>query len=159
MAKCEYLKNVPLSGMGGIETWQDALEFIALGCTNIQITTAIMQYGYRIIDDLIYGAKRYLKVMEYHSLKDIVGMGLENIISTDALDRQTMVFPYFNKEKCIGCGRCYISCFDGGHQAIVLDDNNMPSLTGSKCVGCHLCKLVCPVGAISETKRISKIKR
>lgn len=159
MAKCEYLDNAPLSGMGGIETWQDALEFIALGCTNIQVTTSVMQYGYRIIEDLIDGSKKYLKSMGYSSLNDIVGKGLDNIIPTDKLDRSTLVFPMFDKEKCIGCGRCYVSCFDGGHQAIELDENNKPIIIGKKCVGCHLCRLVCPVDAIGLAKRIPKIKR
>ncbi len=159
MAKCPEIKSAPISGMGGIETWQDALEFIALGCTNIQITTAIMQYGYRIIDDLIDGAKTYLKTQGYKKLDEIVGMGLTNIISADQLNRSTVVFPMFDKEKCVGCGRCYVSCYDGGHQAITLDQDNMPKLNGSKCVGCHLCRLVCPTDAIGIAKRINKPKR
>ena len=159
MAKCEELKNVDISGMGGIETWKDALEFISLGCRNIQITTSVMQYGYRIIEDLIYGAKSYLKEMGYDSLDQIVGKALDNIIPAENLNRDTLVFPTFDKEKCVACGRCYVSCYDGGHQAITLDENNKPKLNGSKCVGCHLCRLVCPVDAIGVSKRIPKPKR
>ena len=159
MAKCKELNGAPLSGMGGIETWHDALEFLALGCTNIQITTAIMQYGYRIIDDLIDGAKRYLKTQGYKSLDEIVGIGLKNIVSADNLNRETVVFPKFDKDKCVGCGRCYVSCYDGGHQAITLDEDNKPKLNGFKCVGCHLCRLVCPTDAIGVAKRIKKPKR
>ena len=76
--------------------------------------------------------------------------------TTDTLERDTMVFPQFNRERCIGCGRCQISCADGGHQAIRLDENRHPKLNGKKCVGCHLCSLVCPTGAIGVTKRIKK---
>jgi len=145
--------------MGGIETWQDALEFISLGCENIQVTTAIMQYGYRIVLDMIDGAKRFMIKRGIKSLHEIVGEGLKNLIPADELDRKTLVFPMFDKSKCVGCGRCYVSCYDGGHQAIELTADGMPKLNGSKCVGCHLCRLVCPTNAINVAKRIPKPKR
>ena len=146
-----------LSGIGGIETWRDALEFIQLGCTNVQICTAVMQYGYRIIDDLILGLQRYLAKRGVSQLHDIVGELLPSFLNPDHLDRDTIIYPKFDKEQCIGCGRCEVSCSDGGHQAIVFDHaTRRPRLVGTKCVGCHLCRLVCPTGAIGTTKRISK---
>ncbi|SEA93829.1 dihydropyrimidine dehydrogenase (NAD+) subunit PreA [Pseudobutyrivibrio sp. ACV-2] len=147
------LKEMHISGMGGIETWRDALEFILLGSGSIQITTAVMQYGYRIIDDLKSGLNYYLAQMGINSVKDIIGAGLDSVSeTTDVLERDTILFPKFNDEDCIGCGRCYISCMDGGHQAIKFD-NRIPKLDGSKCVGCHLCLLVCPQHAISVSKK------
>ena len=146
-----------LSGIGGIETWRDALEFIQLGCTNVQICTAVMQYGYRIIDDLVLGLQRYLAKRGVSQLHDIVGELLPSFLNPDHLDRDTIIYPKFDKEQCIGCGRCEVSCSDGGHQAIVFDHaTRRPRLVGTKCVGCHLCRLVCPTGAIGTTKRISK---
>ena len=146
-----------LSGIGGIETWRDALEFIQLGCTNVQVCTAVMQYGYRIIDDLILGLQRYLAKRGISQLHDIVGELLPSFLTPDHLDRDTIIYPKFDKEQCIGCGRCEVSCSDGGHQAIVFDHaTRRPRLVGTKCVGCHLCRLVCPTGAIGTTKRISK---
>ncbi len=164
IASNPVMKNIQLSGIGGIETWQDALEFIRLGCNNVQICTAVMQYGYRIIDDLILGLKNYLEENHISHLSDIVGSELSNFVTPSKLDRQTMSFPKINKEKCIGCGRCYISCMDGGHQAIsfttTIEENNseirQPHIIGSKCVGCFLCRLVCPTGAISSTTRFKK---
>ena len=77
--------------------------------------------------------------------------------TTDVLERDTVMYPQFVRERCIGCGRCHRSCMDGGHQAIRLDEDRRPVLNGQKCVGCHLCVLVCPQGAItSSRKRISR---
>ena len=150
-------EKVELSGIGGIETWRDALEFIQLGCTNVQVCTAVMQYGYRIIDDLILGLQRYMAKHNITHLQELVGEQLSSFLKPNTINRDTIVYPKFNKELCVGCGRCEISCCDGGHQAIVFDkETRSPHLIGSKCVGCHLCRLVCPAGAIGTSKRVPK---
>lgn len=157
MKVCKELKAAPISGMGGIETWRDAAEFLALGCENLQITTSVMQYGYRIIEDLISGMKLYLSSQGYNSVAEIVGKALPNIIPADELERDGICYPKFDREKCLGCGRCYLSCFDGGHQAIKVDEKtNKPMLIANKCVGCQLCSTVCQVKAISPAKRVMK---
>ena len=154
----EGLKGMHISGMGGVETWRDAVEFISLGAGSIQITTAVMQYGYRIIDDLIAGLKCYLRQTKVGSVRQIIGAAVKSVVGHDQMERDTVLFPKFDLDKCIGCGRCYISCLDGGHQAIEFDvTTRMPKLIGSKCVGCHLCRLVCSANAIGTAdKRISK---
>ena len=154
------LQGLHLSAMGGVETWQDALEFILLGGGSIQVTTAVMQYGYRIIDDLKEGLNLYLAEMGFAGVKEAVGLGLESLSgTTDALERDTVVFPRFIRERCVGCGRCEISCADGGHQAIRLDGSRRPVLNGKRCVGCHLCVLVCPQRAISPGSKRVALKR
>lgn len=150
--------DIHISGIGGIYTWRDALEFIQLGCRNIQICTAVMEYGYRIIDDLIDGLQNYMIKRGVSCLEELVGEELGTFIATSEVDRDSKVFPLINRELCIGCGRCYISCRDGGHQAISFDTERHPHVLGQKCVGCHLCRLVCPVGAIGISKRIPKNK-
>ena len=153
----EHGKKVHLSGIGGIETWRDALEFILLGCSNVQVCTAVMQYGYRIIDDLVLGLQNYMAQRGVGQLADLVGSELKNFVMPSDLDRDTVVFPKIDHSRCIGCGRCYTSCLDGGHQAITFDaDTRQPRIVGSRCVGCHLCRLVCPVGAIGLAKRVDK---
>ena len=158
MGRNPALSGMHISGMGGIESWRDALEYIMLGAGSIQVTTAVMQYGYRIIEDLKAGLNYYLAEKGFHSVEEARGLALDTVSeTTDVLERDTVIFPKFQQEKCIGCGRCVISCADGGHQAIRLDENRRPVLNGKKCVGCHLCVLVCPVRAvISGRKRVQK---
>ena len=152
------LQGMHLSAMGGVENWSDALEFILLGAGSIQVTTAVMQYGYRIIDDLKAGLNYYLAEKGLSSVAEAAGLALDSVSdTTDVLERDTVLFPRFHREKCIGCGRCAISCADGGHQAIRLGSDRKPILDGKNCVGCHLCVLVCPERAISSgRKRIAK---
>ena len=157
MAQNPVMKGIQLSGIGGIETWRDALEFIQLGCRNVQVCTAVMQYGYRIIDDLILGMQFYMSQRGVSRVEELVGEELPHFVTASMLDRKTIVYPKIDRERCVGCGRCYTSCLDGGHQAISFDtEERMPRIVGTKCVGCHLCRLVCPTGAIGLSKRIEK---
>ena len=158
LAQNPVLDGMHLSAMGGVETWQDALEFLLLGAGSIQATTAVMQYGYRIIDDLKAGLNLYLAEKGLDSVEATRGLAVDSVSeTTDVLERDTIVFPKFHREKCIGCGRCFISCADGGHQAIQLSKDRKPILDPGKCAGCHLCVLVCPQRAISSSrKRIPK---
>ena len=158
MGRNPKLDGMHLSGMGGIETWMDALEFMLLGCGTVQVTTAVMQYGYRIIDELKAGLNYYLAEKGVEHIGDMVGQGLDSVSdSTDVLERDSIVYPKFHRDECVGCGRCYVSCRDGGHQAISFGEDRKPYLDPKKCVGCHLCVLVCPKGAItSSNRRIKK---
>ena len=158
MANDKELDKMELSAMGGIYTWKDAVEYLLLGASSVQVTTAVMEYGYRIIDDLILGLKVYMEEKGFSSLNEIIGKSKCNLVSNDELEKDTIELPKFNYDKCIGCGRCYISCMDGGHQAIKFDDKKRkPLLNANKCVGCHLCKLVCTQKAIGTVKRRAKI--
>ena len=152
------LAGMHLSAMGGVENWSDALEFILLGAGSVQVTTAVMQYGYRIIDDLKAGLNLYLAEKGFQSVDETRGLALDSVSdTTDVLERDTVLFPKFSREKCISCGRCAVSCADGGHQAIRFGEDRKPVLDGKKCVGCHLCLLVCPARAISAArKRITR---
>ena len=153
-----HLNDMDISGIGGIYTYKDAIEFLLLGATNVQLTTAIMEYGYRIIDDLILGLKIFMKENNFHKVSDFVGISKKCVVDSSKVERDTILFPKFNYDKCVGCGRCFISCKDGGHDAIKFElETRKPQLDGNKCVGCHLCNQVCPNNAISVIeKRISK---
>ena len=141
----DYGHGHELSGIGGIETWRDAAEFLALGCRNLQVTTAIMQYGYRIVEDMISGLSYFMDERGYNSLDEFIGVALPNIIPAEELNRDYKVLPAFDDDKCVGCGRCYVSCYDAAHQAIDWNEEKRRPELNDNCVGCHLCLNVCPV--------------
>ena len=143
------IPGVEISGIGGCETWIDAAEFILLGAKTIQVTTAIMQYGYRIVEDLCNGLAHYMDEQGVDRLEELVGQANANIIPAEELDRDYIVYPQIDEDQCVGCGRCYISCYDGAHQAMEWDEaTRRPHCNHDKCVGCLLCGHVCPVQAI-----------
>ena len=149
LSRSDGLRGMHLSGMGGVENWFDAVEFILLGAASVQVTTAVMQFGYRIIDDLKDGLERYMKCKGIASLKDMVGAAAGSVVDSSGIERDTVTLPVIDNSRCCGCGRCYISCRDGGHQAIEFDpETRKVRIVGKNCVGCHLCIAVCPVKAI-----------
>lgn len=155
LGKNEQLKEKHISGMGGIETWRDAMEFMMLGADSIQITTAVMQYGYRIIDGLKDGLALFLKRIDSDA-ESMAGMGIKTVVDVEQIERDIVIYPKFIRNSCAGCGRCYISCMDGGHQAITFGEKRQPVLEPKKCVGCHLCVLVCPHEAIVSSGIVTK---
>lgn len=156
MTSDSRLSGQQFSGIGGITTWRDALDFITLGCRNVQICTAVMQYGYRIIEELTHGLLQYMALRGIEHLDDLVGSELNTFCPASELDRSHVIFPIFDRDECVGCGRCYLACSDAGHQALTFGEDRRPKLNGQRCVGCHLCRLVCPQQAIHAAKPIVK---
>ncbi|MDR0663896.1 MAG: NAD-dependent dihydropyrimidine dehydrogenase subunit PreA [Spirochaetaceae bacterium] len=149
-------RDAPVSGMGGIETWRDAVDFILLGCGNVQVTTAVMQYGARIIDPLLRGLADYMTRQGIASITGLVGRGLGVFAPANELDRVSIASVVHHGEKCLGCGRCYISCRDAGHGAVSWDgERRLPLIDSARCAGCHLCLQVCPAeGALGAGERV-----
>jgi len=149
----EIKKNVdiPITGTGGVMNWSDAVELMLVGASNIQMCTAVMHHGFRIIDDLTVGLSNYLETHGFSSPMDLIGRSLPHITTHDELERSPKVRASIDKEKCVGCGQCYLACRDGGHQAISFDTGErITEVDEEKCLGCRLCPAVCPVeGCIS----------
>ncbi len=122
--------NIPISGIGGINTWSDAAEFIALGASSVQICTAVMHYGYRIIEDLTDGLSNYLDSKGMASVSELVGKSVEKVTEWGNLDLNYNVVAKINEETCIGCQLCYIACLDGAHQCIHTRKNDCLAFHG-----------------------------
>ena len=152
--------GLPISGIGGISTWKDAAEFIALGSTSVQVCTAIMHFGFRIVQDMIDGLSNFMDEKGYTSVAELTGKAVGNVNKWETLNLNYKRVASINYDKCIGCNLCYIACEDGAHQAIALDDPRklkvdlgpgrvpgrpVPRIKEEECVGCNLCSLVCPV--------------
>jgi dihydropyrimidine dehydrogenase (NAD+) subunit PreA len=151
----EIAKNVDIiiSGNGGAFSWQDAVEFMALGASNVQFCTLPMHYGFRTIRDLKSGLAHYLEDMGFNSPLDIVGKALNKIKANEELP-DIHARSEIDTDKCVGCGLCYIACSDGGHMAIQWDsDERKPAVDEDKCTGCAMCMQVCPVDAIKMREK------
>jgi len=148
----------PISGIGGISTWRDAAEFILLGCTSVQVCTAVMHYGFRIVEDMIDGLSNYLDEKGLQTVYDLRGRSVERVRDWKELDLNYVVNASIDQDKCIGCGLCYTACNDGAHQAIsaARADNGRTrvDVITDACVGCNLCSLVCPVNGCITMKQI-----
>jgi dihydropyrimidine dehydrogenase (NAD+) subunit PreA len=166
--------SIPISGIGGISTWRDAAEFIALGCTSVQVCTAVMHYGFRVVEDMIEGLSNFLDEAGMKSVNELRGRAVGAYQEWGDLDLNYKVVAKIDADKCIGCQLCVAACQDGAHQCIFTGASDMPrppqahhpeqnaiapkpqilgKIAGDRvpwvdepeCVGCNLCQLVCPV--------------
>jgi dihydropyrimidine dehydrogenase (NAD+) subunit PreA len=139
--------NIPISGIGGIEDWSSAVEYLMVGASTLQVCTAVMWHGFSIIKDMKSGLSDFMKRKGYKSLESIVGKALPKITSWTALTKLPPVIAQINKEKCTGCKECVIACADGGFVAIQMRDE-VAVVQDEKCDGCGLCTVVCEYDAV-----------
>ncbi len=140
--------KVPISGIGGVATWQDAVEFMLLGSTSVQVCTAAMKYGFRIVEDLNEGLSNWMDEKGFEKITDFIGKSVPTMTEWEKLDLNFHIVANIDQDKCIHCGLCHIACEDTSHQAIFKTDGmpyNDYTINEPECVGCNLCKLVCPV--------------
>jgi dihydropyrimidine dehydrogenase (NAD+) subunit PreA len=147
IARNAATRGLPISGIGGVTDWRDAVDFLALGASNVQVCTAAMVYGFRIIDDLKSGLGNFLKGKGMRSVGDLVGRAVPSVTDWQYLNLNYVVKARINQDLCIQCGRCHIVCEDASHQAIThtVDGKRRFEVIDAECVGCNLCVSVCPV--------------
>lgn len=157
IARDPECKGIPISGIGGIESWRDAAEFMALGAGSVQVCTAAMHYGFRIVDDMADGLSRWMDEKAYGGLDAFRGLAVPNVTDWKNLNLAYQIVAEIDQDKCIKCGLCHIACEDTSHQAITAgrsDGSRVYSVVDADCVGCNLCLHVCPVEGCITMKRV-----
>jgi dihydropyrimidine dehydrogenase (NAD+) subunit PreA len=145
--------KIPISGIGGITNWRDAVEFMLLGSSSVQVCTEVMLRGYRIVEDMIEGLTDYMERKGFDKLDDFIGKAVPNFTEWGELDLNFETVAKIDASKCIGCHLCVVACDDGAHQCIHPPApssapeplSRVPVIDEAECVGCNLCKIVCPV--------------
>ncbi|MEQ8334253.1 NAD-dependent dihydropyrimidine dehydrogenase subunit PreA [Nisaea sp.] len=139
--------GLPISAIGGITTWRDAAEFMALGAGTVQVCTAAMTYGFKIVEEMKLGLSDWMDEKGYTSVDQFVGKAVPNVTDWQYLNLNYVVKARIDQESCIKCGRCHIVCEDTSHQAITAEKDGVRhfEVMDDECVGCNLCVSVCPV--------------
>jgi len=147
LALCKEL-SLPLVGCGGAETWIDAVEYLLVGASLVQMTTGVIHYGHRIVEDMCEGLSDFMAEKGYSRVKEIVGKALPNIRHTDEFDLKRQGVAEYDLDRCVGCGQCYIVCQDAGGQCVEWDaKKRRPKQDQDKCISCMICSFICPVDA------------
>jgi dihydropyrimidine dehydrogenase (NAD+) subunit PreA len=150
IARDAGMRGLPVSGIGGISTWRDAAEFLALGAGNVQICTAAMTHGFKIVDDMMSGLSNWMDAKGFARLSDFRGAAVKNFVHWDDLNLNYKTIAHIDQSLCIKCGKCYAACEDTSHQSIAAlreDGARRYEVIDAECVGCNLCAHVCPVDA------------
>jgi dihydropyrimidine dehydrogenase (NAD+) subunit PreA len=147
IARDPECRGGPQSGIGGNATWRDAAEFMALGASNVQVCTAAMVYGFKVVEDMIDGLANWMDAKGYRTVPEFVGKAVPQFVDWEQLDLNYTVKARIDQSLCIQCGRCHIACEDTSHQAITRerDGKRHFEVIDAECVGCNLCVNVCPV--------------
>jgi dihydropyrimidine dehydrogenase (NAD+) subunit PreA len=144
IARHQETRGLPISGIGGVTTWRDAAEFLALGAGNVQVCTAAMTYGFKVVQEMISGLSQYLDEKQM-ALSDLVGRAVPNFVEWQHLNLNYVTKAQIDQDLCISCGRCYAACEDTSHQAIAMSPDRVFTVKDEDCVACNLCIDVCPV--------------
>lgn len=155
IARHQETRGLPISGIGGVTTWRDAAEFMALGAGNVQVCTAAMTYGFKIVQEMISGLSQYLDEKQM-SLDSLIGRAVPNFVEWQHLNLNYVTKAQIDQDLCISCGRCYAACEDTSHQAIAMSPDRVFTVKDEECVACNLCVDVCPVDNCITMRELPK---
>ena len=145
IARDPETRGMPISGIGGVTTWRDAAEFLALGAGNVQVCTAAMTYGFKVVQEMISGLGQWMDEKGHDSVASIVGRAVPNVTDWQYLNLNHVTKARIDQDLCIKCGRCFAACEDTSHQAIAIKPGRVFEVKDDECVACNLCVNVCPV--------------
>jgi dihydropyrimidine dehydrogenase (NAD+) subunit PreA len=145
IARSANTAGLPISGIGGVTNWRDAAEFLALGAGNVQVCTAAMTYGFKVVQEMISGLSQYMDEAGMESVSELVGRAVPKVKDWKDLNLNYVTKAVIDQDKCISCGRCHIVCEDTSHQAIWAHPDRTFEVNDAECVACNLCVNVCPV--------------
>ena len=145
IARSPNTSGLPISGIGGVTTWRDAAEFMVMGAGNVQVCTAAMTYGFKIVEEMISGLSDWMDEKDITSTGDIVGKAIPNYTDWQYLNLNYVAKAKINQDLCINCGRCFAACEDTSHQAIAMSEDRKFTVLDEECVACNLCVNVCPI--------------
>jgi dihydropyrimidine dehydrogenase (NAD+) subunit PreA len=154
IARNPVTANLPISGIGGVTTWRDAAEFIALGAGNVQVCTAAMTYGFKVVQEMISGLGQWMDEKGHESVASVVGRAIPNCSDWQNLNLNYVSKARISQDDCIKCGRCFAACEDTSHQAITMSADRTFEVLDDECVACNLCVNVCPVENCITMERI-----
>ena len=155
IARSRETAGLPISGIGGITTWRDAAEFMALGAGNVQVCTAAMTYGFGIIKEMTAGLSLWMDRKGMTHIDQIVGRAVPNVTDWQYLNLNYVAKAKIDQDKCISCGRCFAACEDTSHQAIAMTADRVFTVKDDECVACNLCVNVCPVENCITMERVA----
>ena len=156
VAQIAQAVNIPISGIGGVSNWKQVIEMMMVGASTVQIGTGIMWRGYKVIGDIVNGVESFMVRKGYKSTKELVGVALKHIITTEEMAKLPPVVPILNEDLCVGCGNCVKVC---GYNAIEMKENNIAKINIDNCDGCGLCVQICPSSALSLVDKMKLVKK
>lgn len=156
VAQIAQAVKLPISGIGGVSNWKHAIEMIMVGASTVQIGTGLMWRGYNVISDIKNGISDFMERKRYKNIKEMVGIALKHIITTEEMAKLPRVIPSIDEDLCIGCGNCIKVC---GYNAIEMQDNNIVDISIDNCDGCGLCVQICPNDALKLVDKKEYIQK